>query len=163
MTHRLTDKGRKLFQMLSATDWADYEPTVPRFTEKLLADKDVGKALQYVQAEVERGRWSCVLSNNCLVQFFSQGYVGSDYQTTPSGVTIFMCRPQKEKEFINRSTFGKVDLGDEGVKLFAKSDLHIPKSFDELAKQLDCTVKFLQLLAQQHRSTRLPDRTQATS
>ena len=74
-------------------DWADYMPTVPRFTEKLLADKDVGKALQYVQGEVERGRWSCTLSNNCLVQFFSQGYVGRDYQTTPSGLTIFMCRP----------------------------------------------------------------------
>lgn len=154
MTHRLTDEGRRLFQLLSASDWADYMPTVPRFTEKLLADKDVGKALQYVQGEVERGRWSCTLSNNCLVQFFSQGYVGRDYQTTPSGLTIFMCRPisvpkpssQKEKEFIIRSTFGKTDLGDEGVKLFAKSDLHVPKSFDELAKQLDCTVKFLQSL-----------------
>jgi hypothetical protein len=159
MTHRLTDEGRRLFQMLSASDWADYyDPTVPHFTEKLLADKDVGKALQYVQGEVERGRWSCTLSNNCLVQFFAQGYVGWDYQTTPSGLTVFMCRPlsvpkpssQKEKEFIIRSTFGKTDLGDEGVKLFAKSDLHVPKSFDELAKQLDCMVKFLQLLNGTH-------------
>lgn len=74
---------------------------------------------------------------------------------TPLGLSIFMCCPisvpkptcqQKEKEFVIRLTFGKLDLGDEGIKLFAKSDLHIPKSFDKLVKQLDCLIKLLKLL-----------------
>lgn len=59
-------------------DWVDYALKLPWFTEKLLADKDVRKTLQYVQGEVERNRWSCVVNNNCLIQFFSQGYIGQD-------------------------------------------------------------------------------------
>jgi len=154
MTHRYTDENKELFRLLAAKNWQDLDSEVTRFTERLLSDKDPARALEYVQGEVERMELPCVLNTGCLVQFFSQGYVSRDFRVTPSGITLFMCRPktvpkalpQKEREFLIRSAFGGEDLGDEGVKMFAKTDLYIPKTSDELQKQLETLLGLLKLL-----------------
>ena len=42
--------------------------------------------------------------------------------------------------------FGKHDINDQEIWMFAKSDLYIPESFDDLVKHLHIMINFLDLL-----------------
>ena len=57
-----------------------------------------------------------------------------------------MATLQKEKEMGIRACFGKGELTDEAVKMFAKSNLYVPILQDDLVKQLKSMIGLLDSL-----------------
>ena len=154
LTHKLTDEAGELFRVLAAKNWLDLEPTMTPMTTKLLNDKDATKGIAFVQQQASLRRWKCTVSSPCLVQFFGQGFQSPEFEALPSGICLFMFKPKtaakglsnKEREALLRARFGKDDMDEEGIKMFAKSDLYLPRSFDELTKQVATMVQFLDML-----------------
>lgn len=158
MTHRLTKEDADLYRYLSAQDFDDKHPTINRFTEGFLSDKDPTKALNLFRGVINRENWDCVPSKNCLIQFFAQGFIGHDFDSMPSGLTLFMfwpagklhARSKEETKMGIRHLFGSDPIDEDTVKMFAQSDLYLPTSLDELVRQIESMIRFLDLITGDH-------------
>lgn len=157
LTHCMTKEVGSLFRLLSAYGWSDREPEVNPLMKQLIGDKDASKALNLLRGELDRANMRCTVSKACLVQFLAEGFVVPNFKSTPSGLCLFMFHPvrkagnrkprtAKETQDLIRSMFGKGTIDDETVKLYAKTDLYLPKEFDELHRQVISMLKFLDML-----------------
>ena len=157
LTSVMTKEVGSLFRLLSAADWDDHDPEINPLMEQLLGDKDAAKALNLLRGEIERTKMRCSVSKSCLVQFLAEGFIVPTFQAAPSGICLFMFSPirkaghrkprsNKETQDVIRSTFGKSTIDDETIKLYAKTNLHLPKEFDDLRRQLDYMIRFLDML-----------------
>jgi hypothetical protein len=82
MRSRLSPEAESLFTLLCARDWRDSKPSLPSFTEKLLADKDLNKALGILRAFT--ANWKGAVSEKGFAKFLATGYVAPD---SPSNST----------------------------------------------------------------------------
>ena len=152
MKSRLSPEAEALFSLLCASGWRDYTPTMPQFTEKLLADKDLNKALGILRAFT--AKWKGSVSEKGFAKFLSTGYSAPDIEDRPGGFTLFMFRPlhrrrtRTAKELRNdvRSMFGEETLDDEMVKYFSSDDFYLPKDLYELDDMLSTCVQLLSSL-----------------
>ena len=155
MSHKLNQGSAELFVYLAARNWMDDDPELTTFSRLLLADKDPTKGIDLFQSEADEGKWKCDISHSSLVQFFTYGFCTKDFELLPKGMSLFMFRPRtqlkptsaKMNEIIIKNAFGgKPGLDEEGVKVFAKQDLTLPRSLEDLQKQVSSMIKFLNLL-----------------
>lgn len=152
MLSRMSDEQADLFRLLSARDWYDDEPELNPFTKKLVADKDLTKAIDVIASQLRR--WPGQVSTKQLAMFLAKGYAAPDINYIPGGFTAFMFRPKsaafirnpEEERNAIRAMFGDNKLDDESVKYFAKQDFFLASNLPELEEQLRTTLDFLTLL-----------------
>jgi hypothetical protein len=152
MLYRMSPEQAAMFKHLSATSWRDTDPTIKKFTRKLIEDKDSSKAISTFASETLG--WAGQISTSQLIAFLSGGYAARDMNKQSGGFTSFMCCPRSSKTARNpeeernaiHSMFGDTTLDDKTIKLFAKLDFFLGGTYNEVEEQLRTTVEFLNLL-----------------
>ena len=152
MKSLLSPEAEELFTLLCARNWRDEKPKTSPFIDKLLADKNMTKALGIIRGAT--ADWTGAVSEKGMVKFLSTGYTAPDIDDRPGGFTIFMFRPlshrrtrsEKESQSDIRSMFGDGKLSDEMVKYFAKDDFFLPSNLYELQDMLKTCIDGLELL-----------------
>lgn len=151
MVNLFAPEDEMLFTLLCATGWHDEKPRVPKFMVRLLADKNMTRALNIVESATKK--WKGIVSEKGIAKFLASGYIAKDIDDRPGGFTIFMFRPrsyrkarsEKETQSSIRSVFGDGKLSDEMVKYFAKDDFFIPKNLYELEDMVRTCIQALDL------------------
>jgi len=155
LTYSMPEEYAKLFVLLSAADWEDVNPVLNDFTRKLLDDKSPVRAQQLISLQCKKDKILYSPISNCLLQFFSNGYVMDQVEYQPSGFTVFMWEPRKgglqlkskeDKEQEIRNRFGEDGLTDARISDLAKAKYYLPKDENELTKQLEATTILLDTL-----------------
>jgi hypothetical protein len=152
MLGRMSDEQADLFRLLSAKGWSDDNPKINSFTRKLVADKELNKAIDVIASELRK--WPGQVSTKQLAMFLAKGYAAPDIHFCPGGFTTFMFRPKsaafhrnpEEERNAIRAMFGDTKLDDEAVKYFAKQDFFLAETLADLEEQLRTTLDFLILL-----------------
>ena len=152
MKSLLSPEAEKLFTVLCATDWRDKEPETSEFLDKLLADKNMTKALGIIRSA--SANWKGAVSEKGFAKFLTTGYAAPDIDDRPGGFSVFMFRPlshrrprsEKETQSSIRSMFGDGKLSDEMVKYFAKDDFFLPSDLYELEDMVRTCIEGLELL-----------------
>lgn len=152
MLARMSEEQADLFRLVSAKDWYDERPRLNSFTRKLVADKDLSKAIDTVSSHLRR--WPGQVSPKQLAMFLSKGFAAQDIENCPGGFTVFMFRPKssaftrnpEEERNAIRAMFGDSKLDDESVKFFAKQDFFLAENLADLEEQLRTALDFLILL-----------------
>jgi hypothetical protein len=155
MLGRMSDEQADLFRLLSAKSWSDDNPKINPFTKKLVADKELNKAIDVIALELRK--WPGQVSTKQLAMFLAKGYAAPDIHFCPGGFTTFMFRPKsaafhrnpEEERNAIRAMFGDTKLDDEAVKYFAKQDFFLADTLADLEEQLRTTLDFLILLTRE--------------
>jgi hypothetical protein len=151
----MSDEQADLFRLLSAKGWSDDNPRINSFTRKLVADKELNKAIDVIASELRK--WPGQVSTKQLAMFLAKGYAAPDIHFCPGGFTTFMFRPKsaafhrnpEEERNAIRAMFGDTKLDDEAVKYFAKQDFFLADTLADLEEQLKTTLDFLILLTRE--------------
>ena len=96
MKSQLAPDAVTLFTVLCAQDWSDYRPTASVFTEKLMADKNMNKALGIIRTATTE--WDGAWSESGITSFLATEYVAPDIDDRPGGFSIFNFRPLSAKQ-----------------------------------------------------------------
>jgi hypothetical protein len=155
MLGRMSDEQADLFRLLSAKSWSDDNPKINPFTKKLVADKELNKAIDVIASKLRK--WPGQVSTKQLAMFLAKGYAAPDIHFCPGGFTTFMFRPKsaafhrnpEEERNAIQAMFGDTKLDDEAVKYFAKQDFFLADTLADLEEQLRTTLDFLILLTRE--------------
>jgi len=151
-----TEKDKKLFELLSATDWD--EPGVPELNEFAKAlvtgKKKVTRGIRMVQHEAEVRQWQGTVIRFGLSKFLREGFRAEDIVEAPGGISPFSCQPasfvntrsiEEEKQFM-QDNFGNGKLNEEVLNALAKKVWYIPVNMHEAIEMVETLVQLLDLL-----------------
>lgn len=149
--NKMTSEAEWLFTQLSAKNWKDYKPKLNKFTGRIVADKDLSKAIRLVQQKTSD--WRGKVCHKGLVQFLTSGYENHNLHGLPGGFTIFMFHASEDtlalnpKDRLNQilAMFGEDKTSEETAKHYADLKYFVATDFDSFHWQLETCTKFLDL------------------
>lgn len=151
-----TEKDKKLFELLSATNW-DQEgvPELNKFAKSLVTGKrKVTRGIRLIQLEAEERHWQGAVITSGLSKFLREGFRAEDIVEAPGGISPFSCQPasfvsvrtaEEEKQFM-QDNFGNGKLNDEVLDALAKKVWFIPSSMLEATDMIETLIGLLDLL-----------------
>jgi hypothetical protein len=153
---KYTVRSESLFFLLSAKNW-NYEkrglPKLNGFMKGLVADRDFARIKEQIK-EGTKG-WRGKICEQGLAKFFVTGYLGSEYEERPEGLSFFICHPngdaltQSPKAMQNslKALFGEQEIDSETAKYYTDNKLSLPRTMDDLEGQLLTYIDVLDLFS----------------
>jgi MarR-like DNA-binding transcriptional regulator SgrR of sgrS sRNA len=83
LSQLMAPEGKRLFDLLSASDWEDSDPKMNTFVKGLVFDKDSNRASGIMLTRMKK--WSGEISNKGLLNFFAGGFAAKETQECPGG------------------------------------------------------------------------------
>lgn len=148
---KMTSEAEWLFINLCAKNWKDDNPRLNKFIGRIVADKDLSKAVRLVQQNTST--WRGKVCHKGLVQFLTSGYENHNLGGLPGGFTIFMFHASEDtlstnpKDRLNQilAMFGEDKTNEETARHYSDLKYFVATDFDTFTWQLETCVEFLEL------------------